>query len=254
MPLHDWTHVETSTFHDFHTRWIAHLTEWLNRGLLPNRYYAQAEQHLGRKVGDILTLHESDPTFLRTAPVPPLDSGGVALLETAPRVMRTGRFNLEPRGQRTLTIRHTSGHRIIALLEIVSPGNLGSTDNLGEFTRKVVEALKLGIHVVVLDVFPPGDHDTAGLHVAITHRANTDLEEEEPLPEDRPLSFLSYAADPPSTTAYQEYRAVGEELPELPLFLSPTRYIPLPLKPTYDTAVAGMASYWRAILEGRTPE
>ena len=34
MPVHDWTRVSPGTFHDFHGRWITHLSESLNAGLL----------------------------------------------------------------------------------------------------------------------------------------------------------------------------------------------------------------------------
>lgn len=40
MPVHDWTRVSAGTFHDFHNRLIAHLTEALNTGLLEPAYDA----------------------------------------------------------------------------------------------------------------------------------------------------------------------------------------------------------------------
>ena len=50
MPVHDWTRVDAGIFHDFHNAWITHLKEALNEGLLPDGYYAQAEQHAGRLI------------------------------------------------------------------------------------------------------------------------------------------------------------------------------------------------------------
>src|SRR6266478_5165711 len=40
--------VEAGIFHDFHTVWIGTLRTALNEGLLPQGYYALAEQHAGR--------------------------------------------------------------------------------------------------------------------------------------------------------------------------------------------------------------
>ena len=65
MHIHDWTRVEAGTFHDFHSGWVVHLKESLNDGKLPPGYYAQAEQHMGRKAADVLTLPASDPARLR---------------------------------------------------------------------------------------------------------------------------------------------------------------------------------------------
>ena len=59
MPVHDWTRVEAGIFHDFHTVWTVALRNALNEGLLPQGYYALAEQHAGRAITDVLTLHAS---------------------------------------------------------------------------------------------------------------------------------------------------------------------------------------------------
>lgn len=249
MKLHDWTRVEANTFHDFHTRWIAHLTEVLNRGMLPPEYYAQSEQHISRKIGDVLALHASDPGIARLPPRP--KSGALAVLETEPRVGHKQILrSASQRRPRTLTIRHTSGHRIIALIEIISPGNKGSASNVEEFVKKVEEALLAGIHVVVIDVLPPGKHDPAGIQGCVAGSMGNPVED---IPPDRPLGFVSSAVDLFEVVAYREQRAVGEELPEMPLFLISDQYVNLPLAPCYQQTVEGMPPFWREVLEGRDP-
>src|SRR5881397_1744280 len=123
MPVHDWTRVEAGIFHAFHVAWIPGLQEVLNGGLLPEGYYALAEQHAGRSIADVLMLHASPPP--RTAPLPlPPATGGVAVAEAPPKVRR--KRVVDPAAlarRRTLAIRHVSGHRLIALLEIVSSAN-----------------------------------------------------------------------------------------------------------------------------------
>jgi len=47
MPVHDWTRVNAGIFHHFHQCWIDELQRALNRGLLPESYYALAEQYAG---------------------------------------------------------------------------------------------------------------------------------------------------------------------------------------------------------------
>ncbi len=122
MPVHDWTRIDAAIFHDFHPAWIAALRSTLNDGLLPQGYYALVEQHAGRAIADILTLH-ARPEPSEPAWSPP-DTGGIAVAEAPPRVRR--KHTLEPAAlarRRSLAIRHVSGHRLIALLEIVSPAN-----------------------------------------------------------------------------------------------------------------------------------
>lgn len=65
MPVHDWTRVHAGTFHAFHTAWVTHLSEALNGGVLPSGYYALPEQHLGRSIADVLTLHAATSRAVR---------------------------------------------------------------------------------------------------------------------------------------------------------------------------------------------
>src|SRR5207247_6476085 len=58
MPVHDWNRVTAGTFHDFHLAWIAELRRTLNGGLLPQGYYALAEQVAGEIIPDVLTLQQ----------------------------------------------------------------------------------------------------------------------------------------------------------------------------------------------------
>lgn len=50
MPVHDWTRVEDGIFHDFHCAWTIELRNAMNEGLLPDGFYALAEQHAGRTI------------------------------------------------------------------------------------------------------------------------------------------------------------------------------------------------------------
>src|SRR4051812_40090679 len=111
MPVHDWTRVEAGISHDFHVGWIPELRATLNNGLLPEGYYALAEQHAGRSIADVLTLHVS-PMPMDPLPLPPA-TGGTAVPEAPPKV----RWNqtVEQAAltrRRTLAIRHITGHRL----------------------------------------------------------------------------------------------------------------------------------------------
>ncbi len=243
MSVHDWVRVAPGTFHDFHSAWITHLKEALNDGVLPEGYYAMAEQHAGRLIADVLTLetagHGADA---------PHDGGTVAV--APPRVSRkmVASPNAAYRAaRRTLAVRHVSGHRIIALVEILSPANKDRASSISEFVDKVHSALHHGCHVLVIDLFRPGPYDPHGVHGAVWEAF--DPEDYVP-PADKPLMLASYAAAA-LPEAYLTPVAVGDALPAMPLFLRPDWHIDTPLEPTYAAAYRGLPAYWRGVLEGR---
>jgi len=248
MPVHDWTRVEAGIFHDFHVAWIPEVRKALNGGLLPKGFYALAEQHAGRAIADILTLHAS-PASSDYPSFPPT-SGGTAVAEAPPQVQRRETVESALLGRRrSLAIRHVSGHRLVALLEIVSPANKDRRTSIEQFAVKAVEALDAGVHLLVVDLLPPGPFDPYGIHGLVRQRLE-DSEEPYDLPADKPLTVASYAAGR-QVDIYLEHLAVGASLVDMPLFLSSDRYVSVPLETTYQEAYRGMPAFWRNVLEGR---
>lgn len=249
MAVHDWTLVPAGIFHDFHVAWIPEIRKALNGGLLPDGYYALAEQHAGRSIADMLTLHTSEPP---PEPMPPPPAtGGTIVAEAPPKVRRKVTIAQEMLARRrTLAIRHISGHRLVALLEIVSPANKDRPQSVEEFAAKIASALRAGVHAVVVDLFPPGLHDPQGIHGAIQEQLNQ-FEQPYDLPDEEPLTLAGYVAGL-RIDGYLEHLAVGAVLPEMPLFLRPDRYINVPLEATYQDAYQGVPAFWRNVLEGRT--
>jgi hypothetical protein len=244
MPVHDWTRVDGGTFHAFHLVWVGQLQTALNGGLLPSGYYALAEQHAGSAIPDMLTLHTS-PADVRL----PLPSGVATVTKTRPRAQHKLAARASPKGKRrTIAIRHVSGHRIVALVEIVSPANKDRRRSVTELVNKAVAALQLGIHVSVVDLLPPGRHDPSGLHGAVWDRFDPETPYE--LTAERPLTLAAYAAGKPPR-AYVNHLAVGDRMPEMPLFLTADHYVDLPLEETYTAAYAGMPVFWREVIEGK---
>jgi hypothetical protein len=238
--------VDAGTFHAFHTSWITHLMEALNAGLLPKGYYALSEQIATRMQTDLLTLRAPTPHLLR-----PGTPGGLAVAEAPPPVV-----SLRPdpkrkphrpiRRGRHLVVRHVSGHQVVALVEIVSPSNKDRKAHVRELAQKVVRSLEAGVHVLLLDLLPPGVHDPGGLHGAVW--SWFDRASYEP-PVARPLTLVSYAWDGEEPRAYLEPVTVGQRLIDMPLFLTTERYVNVPLEPTYQAAYQGMPEFWRNVLE-----
>jgi hypothetical protein len=249
MPIHDWTRVSSGTFHAFHTAWIAQLQETLNTGLLPPDFYALAEQSAGDTGPDVLTLETTEPAARERTDYEP--AGGIAVAERPPRVQNTltasSAFYLVR--QRTLAIRHVSDDRIVALLEIVSPGNKSRRTALEAFVNKAVAALQHGYHLLVVDLHPPTRYAPDCIHGAIWWEIDGQVCE---TPPDRPLTLVAYSASVPPT-AYVQPVGVGDPLPGMPLFLTPDRYIDVPLEATYAAAWHGMPQRWRRELEPQAP-
>ncbi len=251
MPIHDWTRVDAGIFHHFHQAWISTLARALNAGLLPPDWYALAEQIAGGLLPDVLTLESGRPNPRRptddAASLDETEEGGIALASGPPKVRFA--YTSEPeqyaRKQSRIAIRHKSGDRVVAVLEIISPGNKGSRYAMRMFVEKALEFLEAGIHLLIIDLFPPGRRDPQGIHAAIW----SEIEESEfQLPPDQPLTLASYSSGR-LKRAFVEPVAVGEKLPEMPLFLEPDRYILTPLEPTYLDAFAAVPKRWRDELE-----
>lgn len=226
MPIHDWTRVRSNRFHDFHQSWTIAIRNALNDSRLPPGYFALVEQKTGGPEPDVIALELNRP-----------DDGsslaGLAIATMPPKtrfVLRSEAASYARKANR-ITIRHPDGD-VVAIVEIVSPGNKDSRHALHSFARKAVSFLEAGIHLLIVDLFPPGRRDPQGIHKVIWDRL-----QDEPfqLPPDKPLTLAAYAVGT-ETVAYIEPVAVGDALPDMPLFLTGDHYIPCPLESTYQTA------------------
>lgn len=246
MPIHDWTRVTAGTWHDFHLAWIAEIRNALNSGILPASYYAQAEQIAGPLGPNVLTLPEPD-VLIHGDAGPPSINNGLAVSVAPPRMRLTAEAEMGDYVLKrcTLVIRHASGDRIIALLEIVSPGNKAARHALRSFVEKAVEALYRGFHLLVIDLFPAGPRDPNGIHGAIWSEF---CEASFELPAGEPLTLAAYSAGP-RKRYYVEPTAVGRELIDMPLFLKEDIYVNVPLEATYQAAYRGVPRRWQRVLE-----
>lgn len=244
--------MSSGIFHHFHHAWIQEISRALNGGLLPPGYYAMAEQIAGGLGPDVLAreIPQSPREAMPQAfPTAPQDEGDVAVATRPPRVRFHSRTDPDEvttyaRRAKAVVVRHTSGHRVVAVVELVSPGNQSSRAVLDSFVRKAREALGLGVHLLIVDLFPPGLRDPSGLHRA--------LWEGEPagdfvLPPDEPLACVA-AIGGPDLEVVLEPVAVGGALPEMPLFLTPETYVPVPLDATYRAAWEAVSAVWRDAL------
>jgi len=148
--------------------------------------------------------------------------------------------------QWAVAIRHESNHRMIARIEILTPDNRANRHALRSFLDRAESALAQGIHLLLIDLYPSTSRDPRSIHGALWDRLFGGT-----VPAlEKPLTLAAYTGGQ-TPTAYVEPVAVGDPLPDMPLFLTEEQYITVPMETTYCTAYAGMPRYYRTILESR---
>ncbi len=228
MPIHDWTRVPPGLFHHFHQDWSVEIARTLNRGLLTKGYYALVEQRVDGPEPDGIAV-QTDPQH-RTRSGPSASGTGVA---SPPRTRFVTRMESDAAVYASkanrISVRHPLGETV-AVIEIVSPGNKNNRHGIRAFVEKAAALLRAGVHLLVIDLFPPGPRDPQGIHQLIQ-----DEFKDEPFdpPADKPLTLVAYAASYPRT-AYIEPVAVGDPLPDMPLYIAPEEYVLVPLEATYQ--------------------
>ena len=226
MPIHDWTRVEAGDFHDFHQCWTVELRNALNRGLLPPDYIAMTDQVTGRPIPDVVALQARAPKAGGSVGLAPAPAPSARVVSRLDPVNYSNRKNV-------VTIRHGRG-KVVAIIEVVSPGNKDSRNSIRSFVEKAADILLQGVNLFVVDLFPPTPRDPQGVHKAIWDHFRDDPFDFLP---DKPFTVASYLAGD-GTTAYVESVGLGDALPSMPIFLAdtPDYYVPAPLETTYMQA------------------
>ncbi len=244
MPIHDWTRVDAGLFHDFHQTWMVAIRNSLNAGILPPNFFALVEQHVAGPIPDVLTLEFGPQTGEGEE-----DQGGLAVVTAPPRARLIGLTEpkIYARKASRITVRHRHG-KVVAVVEIVSPGNKASRAEFRAFIEKSADLIQQGVHLLLIDIFPPGRRDPQGIHKALWDEFD---EQDFELPPDKPLTLAAYDAG--EQLAYVNFVAVGDALPDMPLFLRPGIYVPAPLEATYQTTWSGFPDALKGLLTGPPP-
>ena len=247
MPLHDWTRVPSGLFHDFHQTWSIHIKTALNGGILPKGLSALVEQRTGPKEADVLAI-ESRARARR----PAMDNSGGLLTRERPTTTITCRTTNEIYAGRAnrIVVKHHLG-RTVAVIEILSPGNKDSRAALRDFVDKTIDFLRAGIHVLLVDLFPPTPRDPLGMHKLVWDEIS-DKPFTFPAGKDRILASYETGAE---KAAYVEPIAIGDALPDMALFVAEGMHVKVPLEATYQTAWAACPEAMQEAVEtGVLPE
>jgi hypothetical protein len=237
MPMHDWTRVGAWLYHDFHTLWMTTIRRVLNDGRMPPGFYALAEQTTRTMGPDVIALERREPGTGTRQP----GSGGTS---AAVAVRASAKPQSPAFRPKRVAVRHITGDRVVAIIELVSPGNKDSRHAVRQFARKVVRAVHAGVHVLFVDPFPPRAGDPDGMHNVVWPLLNGDPHH---FPPDTPLLAAGYEAVTPPNCHLTPF-AVGRPLPDMPVFLEPDLSVTLPLEATYTAAFADVLPMHRQLL------
>ena len=250
MPIHDWTKIFAGGFHHFHQAWVLRISDQLNRSILPDGYFAAAEQASGGSYPDVVALEMDvqEPGNSDKVESSGLhQSGGVAVADAPPKVRFTFDSEVVQYAEKAdrIAIRNVNGNKIVAIIEVVSPGNKHSGLAFNKFREKVHFLIERGIQILIIDLFPPGTFDPEGISRGLQ------IESESIVPrttKDEPLSFISLRVSD-HVSGFVELGSVGKDAPTMPLFLNSERYVNVPLNDSYAEAWTSLPRPWQELLE-----
>ncbi len=236
MPLLDHFHPPLSTerrWESFHSSWATRIADALTEHWLPPGYIAEENAHIGPSVEiDVGTFED------HSSPEEGTGSGTVATLNAknwAPPEPDAIVPSVIPDTFEVRILSTESGPKLVAAIELISPGNKDRTTERRAFATKCASYLYQGIRLIIVDIVTSW---RANLHNEILRVM------EAPDTSNLPSEVSLYAV------AYRPLRRDGKEeiemwrlpltlnqsLPLLPLSLAVDLVIPIDFEATYAEA------------------
>jgi hypothetical protein len=233
MPLRDHFHSPLRDQHrwpGFHAVWTVNMVRHLNERWLPSRYRADAEVTVATQVEvDIATFEEES-----TAGSGGNTGNGVATaVWSPPRPVQSCAINLPAQDTFEVRIYDIQRHsRLVAVIELVSPGNKDRPDAWRAFAIKCASCLAQRVAVVVVDVVT---ERRDSLHTELLRLLQ--VSELTPSLEQAPLYAVAYRTTKQNEAwrldIWPETLTLGAVLPTMPLWLADNLAVPLELEPSY---------------------
>jgi hypothetical protein len=235
MPLLDHFHAPLAparSWESFHSRWANSIGDLLHR-ILPPRYIAEVQIHLGTAVeADVAEFEGEEGTEEELSDG---QGGGVAVQPYAPPAATMTLPAHFPDVFEVQVIDRREGARLVAVVELVSPGNKDRPEARRAFAAKCGAYLQRGIGLVVADIVTSRQ---ANLHDEMATMMG--------LGPEYAMGVGTYLY----ATAYRPVRrkgqdlidvwavslTVGSALPTLPLALLGAGPVPLDLEASYADA------------------
>jgi Protein of unknown function (DUF4058) len=234
MPLLDHFHPPLAPrrhWESFHVNWAGAIADALNESLLPDGYFAEEHAHLGPFVEiDVATYTDSETSAER--------AGGTATLPArawappAPPLVVPAAF---PDAFEVLVFESEGGSRLVAAIELVSPGNKDRDGHRQAFAIKCASYLCQGVSLIVIDIVTSR---RANLHNEIVrllgHGEQFTLSAETNL---YAVAYRPIVRDQrQQIEIWPSLLEIGNTLPLLPLSLNAELCLPIDLEASYAAA------------------
>lgn len=237
MPLLDHFHAPIYPVHgweSFHTRWAVALADAFNR-LLPPRYLAEVQIHIGRNLeADVAEFDLSPSVYAEETNG---SQGGLAVqLQTwaPPRAAQTMDL-VFPDDIEVQVFDMGESKQLLAVIELISPRNKDRAEARRAFAAKCVTYLQRGIGLLIVDIVTLRSGNLHYETLALLGRA-----EDSQLAADTPLYAASYRPAHRDGKNQLDWWPteldVGQPLPLLPLALRGAFFVPVDLEATYTEA------------------
>jgi hypothetical protein len=231
MPLHDHFHPPVSNrrhWSELHGWWPGEIARYLFDRLPPG-FQAAPRLYLGSSFEVDVSVAEDDDR-----PAEADDAGGTA---TLPAVDPPFTIVTDLRGVDEYEVRIYDPDRertLVAAVEIVSPSNKDRPESRAQFVGKVSALLREGVCVAIVDIV---SDRLANLYAELLAR----IDQADPRlgADPSPLYAVTLRRRKPKKKrplldVWYFPLTVGHPLPTIPLWLSPTLRIDLPLEPSYQ--------------------
>jgi hypothetical protein len=236
MPLLDHFHPPLSAerrWESFYSSWATRLADALTERWLPPNYIAEENAHLGPSVEIDVGTYEREASATG-------EDGGSAVATVGPKVWapRAADGVLPSVFPDTFEVRVLStdtGPRLVAAIELISPGNKDRATERRGFATKCASYLYQGISVIIVDIVT---NRRANLHNEILHvmEAADVLQ----LPPETTLYAVAYRplrrGSSDEIEVWRSPLALGQALPTLPLGLRADLVIPVDFEAAYAEA------------------
>jgi uncharacterized protein DUF4058 len=231
MPLLDHFHpplIAERRWESFHSSWATKIADALTERWLPPNYIAEEHAHMGPSVEiDVGTFERDSPTGGVVGTVAPKvwapPAPDVVLPSVVPDTFEVRILNTD------------TGPRLVAAIELVSPGNKDRPAERRAFATKCASYLYQGISLILVDIVTSR---RANLHDEVLR-----LMEAGEAARMAPEVFLYAVAyrplhrgDKDEIDVWRSPLALGQPLPEMPLSLRPDLVIPVDFEATYAEA------------------
>jgi hypothetical protein len=239
MSLFDHFHPPLSEYRNWeglHSAWANSIVTRLNEDLLPERYFAEPTIRWGQRVEiDVATIDVGTNGSVERYGASEQSVRTATAIWSPPAPTQSAPFSFADQDVAEVRIvNDEAGPRLVAAIELVSPGNKDRPATRDAFVRKCAAYLQQRVGLIVVDVVTSR---AANLHerlLELLQQSKTSREAS------GALYTVAYRIAGPDGDARMEYWShslkIGGELPTLPLWIADEICLPLDLATSYAAA------------------